>query len=67
VKEQPQTILLSPGAEVSHGGVGTRRRRGGRGGRGRGWRSGFFPEYQPPFNPFFFPGYGFDPYMQQGG
>jgi hypothetical protein len=41
---------------------------GGRGGRGGRWRAPFYPyqHYPPPFNPFFFPGYGFDPY-QPGG
>jgi hypothetical protein len=44
----------------------------GRGGdddrRGRGWRPvGFYPDQYQPFNPFFFPGFGFDPYQQQVG
>jgi hypothetical protein len=42
---------------------------GGRGGRGGRWRHpGFFHEqnYPPPFNPFFFPCFGFDP-CQPGG
>jgi hypothetical protein len=36
--------------------------------RGRGWRPpSFYPEQQfSPFNPFFFPGYGYDPFQQQG-
>jgi hypothetical protein len=40
----------------------------GRGERGRNWRPrGFFLEQHPPlpFNPYFFTGYGFDPYMHQ--
>jgi hypothetical protein len=46
-----------------------RRGGGGRGGRGGRWRHpGFFHEqnYPPPFNPFFFPGVGFDPYQSRG-
>jgi hypothetical protein len=32
----------------------------------RGWTSpGFYPEYQP-FNPFFFPSFGYDPNQHQG-
>jgi hypothetical protein len=52
--------------EVRHGRLGKRRGRQPREKR-KGWRpSGFYLEYPPPrFNPFFFYGYGFDPY--QGG
>jgi hypothetical protein len=41
----------------------------GRGGgrRGRGRRpSRFFPKQQSPLNLLFFPGYGYDPYLQLG-
>jgi hypothetical protein len=50
-------------AEWARGGAG------GRGGRGRGWRPrGYFPDQQfpPPYNPFFYPGFGFESFLQQG-
>jgi hypothetical protein len=42
---------------------------GGWGDRGKGRRlRGYFIEqqYPPPYNLFFFSGYGFDPFLQQG-
>jgi hypothetical protein len=66
--EGAQTIdsSLAEEEEESHGRV-REKRRGGRGTRGWLWRPSFYPEQHPPppFDPYLFPRYGFDPYMQQ--